>query len=297
MNIQYVGEGIKFMLDVCFDPSLGGMLIINRFNPELGEPGRDVVTLELYMDVGDLSDGVFSEKRKKAAAGLFKDQWLGKRSFVDKRHWDATINNLEIIRSRAVNGELIRIWYGPDADSCSSFLWLVSELQSCNAKISAVAFSDLAYELEPHCYNWVRTDLEDLALLAQAERAITHKQQANILLRWKNICASTLPLRIVLNGHVISVNEDYYDCMILESLPDEPFVPGYAMNAMMESIPTDLPYYFINRRMCDLFREYCDIVEQKKTGQGYLFDRLVFQKKMHPLGEMLPRRVKKCTPF
>ena len=54
------------MLDVCFDPSLGGMLIINRFNPKLGEPGRDVITLELYLDVGDLTDGVFSEKRKKA---------------------------------------------------------------------------------------------------------------------------------------------------------------------------------------------------------------------------------------
>ena len=50
------------MLDVCFDPSLGGMLLMERFNPQLGLPGRDVVTLELYLDVGDLTDGVFSEK-------------------------------------------------------------------------------------------------------------------------------------------------------------------------------------------------------------------------------------------
>ena len=270
------------MLDVCFDPSLGGRLIINRFNPKLGEPGRDVITLEVYLDVGDLTDGVFSEKRKKAAAGLFKDQWLGKRSFVDKRHWDATINSLEAIRTRAANGEHIRIWYGLDADSYASFLWLISELQDCDANISAIAFSDLAYELEPCCYNWVRTDWDDLLLFAQLDHTVTRTQQANISLRWKEICTSKLPLRIVLNGHVVSVNEDFYDRMILDCLPDKPFSPGYVMKVMMESIHTDLPYYFINRRMCNLFREYCEIVEQKENGQGYLFDRLIFRKKVNP---------------
>lgn len=283
MKLQYMEEEIQFMLDVCFDPSLGGMLIMNRFNSELGEPSRDVITLGLYLDVGDLTDGVFSEKRKKAAAGLFKDQWLGKRSFVDKRHWDATINHLEMIRNRAINGEHIRIWYGVDADSYSSFMWLVSELQNCNAYITAVAFGDLAYELEPHCYNWVRTDSKDLSLFLQAEHTLTYKQQTNISLRWKEICASKLPLRIVLNGHVVAVNEDYYDRMILDSLPDEPFVPGHAMRAMMNNTPTSLPYDFIIRRMCDLFREHCEIVEQKKNGQGFLFDQLVFRKKSNPL--------------
>lgn len=271
------------MLDVCFDPSLGGMLIINRFNPKLGEPGRDVITLELYLDVGDLTDGVFSEKRKKAAAGLFKDQWLGKRSFVDKRHWDATINNLEMIRKRAASGEHIRIWYGTDADSYSSFLWLVSELQSCDANISAVAFNDLAYELESHCYNWVRTDFEDLSLFAQSAHVVTSEQQTNMSLRWNEICASSLPLRIVLNGHIVPVSENFYDSMILDNLPNAPFVPGYVMKVMKENIPTDLPYYFINHRMCELFREYCVIVEQKENGQGYLFDRLIFKKKVNPL--------------
>ena len=247
------------MLDVCFDPSLGGMLIINRFNPKLGEPGRDVITLELYLDVGDLTDGVFSEKRKKAAAGLFKDQWLGKRSFVDKRHWDATINNLEMIRKRAASGEHIRIWYG------------------------TVAFNDLAYELESHCYNWVRTDFEDLSLFAQSAHVVTSEQQTNMSLRWNEICTSSLPLRIVLNGHIVPVSENFYDSMILDNLPNAPFVPGYVMKVMKENIPTDLPYYFINHRMCELFREYCVIVEQKEIGQGYLFDRLIFKKKVNHL--------------
>ena len=271
------------MLEVCFNPSLGGMLLINRFNPELGEPGRDVITLELYLDVGDLTDGVFSEKRKKAAAGLFRDQWLGKRSFVDKRYWDATIDSLEQIRNRATNGEHIRIWYGPDADSYSSFLWLVSELRECNPNISSVAFSDLAYELEPHCYNWARTNFDDLSLFVQSEHMVTPRQQINISMRWKEICTSTLPLRIILNGHIVPVHEDYYDCMIMGSLPDGPFAPGYAMSVMMENIPTDLPYYFINRRMCDLFRAHCEIVEQMKSDQGYLFDRMIFRKKVNPL--------------
>lgn len=267
------------MLDVCFDPCLGGALIIQRFNPELGEPGRNVLTMELYLDVGDLTDGIFSEKRKKAAAGLFKDQWLGKRSFVDKRHWDAAINSLDIIRNRAINGEHIRIWYGPDADSYSSFLWLVSELQDCNATISAVAFSDLAYELSHNCYNWVRTKLDDLSFLVKAEYTLTCEQQLNMSLRWKDICTSELPLRIVLNGHVVAVHEDYYDHMILDNIPDEPFTHTDVMMTMMRNIPTDLPYYFICRRMCDLFREHCEIVKQKEPGQGYLFDQLVFRKK------------------
>lgn len=267
------------MLDVCFNPSLGGMLIINRCNPALGETGRDVITLELYLDVGDLTDGVFSEKRKKAAAGLFKDQWLAKRSFVDKCHWDAVINSLETIRTRAASGEHIRIWYGHDADSYSSFLWLVSELQDCKANISAVAFSDLAYELEPHCYNWMRTDFDDLRLFTQLEHKVTRAQQANISLRWKEICTSTLPLRIVLNGQVVAVNDDFYDRMILDRLPNKPFTSSSVMKGMMEDICTDLPYYFINRRMCDLFRKHCDIVDQKENGQRYLLDRLVFKKK------------------
>lgn len=265
------------MLDVCFDPALGGMLIAGRFDPELGEPGRDVVTLELYMDVGDLSEGVFSEKRKKAAAGLFKDPWMGKRSFVDKRHWDAAVKSLELIRRRAVSGERVRIWYGPDADSCSSFLWLVSELQPGNANLSAVAFSDLAYELEAHCCNWVRASLEDLPLFVQTERVLTPRQQANIAQRWNTICSSTLPLRIVLNGSVVPVEEDYYDAMICSSLPDRPFMSGQVIGLMMKNYPADLPYYYLERRMCDLLRAHCEVVGEK-NGQGYLLDRLIFKK-------------------
>lgn len=271
------------MLDVCFDPSLGGMLLIERFNPELGTPGRDVVTLELYLDVGDLTDGVFSEKRKKAAAGLFKDQWMSKRSFIDKRHWDATVKRLEMICERARNGEHIRIWYGNDADSYSSYLWLVSELQHFNCEITAIAFNDTAYELEPHCYNWVRVNMKDLLLFAKSERRITIKQRANIAKRWRDICTHSHPLRIVLNGHVVSVNECYYDYMILENLPDKPFSAGYVMKTILENVTTDIPYYYINRRMCDLFREHCEIVDEKETGQGHLLDRLVFKKKLNPL--------------
>ena len=270
------------MLDVCFDPSLGGMLLMERFNPQLGLPGRDVVTLGLYLDVGDLTDGVFSEKRKKAAAGLFKDPWMGKRSFIDKRHWDATIKNFELICERAKNGERIRIWYGTDADSYTSYMWLVSELQQYDCKITAVGFNDLAYEIEPHCYNWVRTDADDLLLFVQAERIISSKQRINISKRWADICNHSHPLRIVLNGHVVSVDENYYDSMILENLPDKPFCAAQAMREMLNNITTDIPYYYINRRMCDLLREHCEIVGERGNGQGYLFDRLIFQKKSEP---------------
>lgn len=190
------------MLEVCFGDSCAGLL-------KIALRSSQVVSLTHLLDLGKISG----------------DLRLARRNFLDKFFYCTSkrmrrklekdfFDNVDRVVDAAKEGDTIRIWHADTASDECGLLMLASLLKDCDCDMVEVHVRDtfcvtmLDYiEVADNCDAWTKPITKDR--IEQLDR------------QWQRLIAEDGELRILENGEIKTVGEDYFDDYILQKMPTQ----------------------------------------------------------------------------
>lgn len=231
------------ILDVCFCGSFCGIMKVRKL------PDSKVVYLDLNLDVGDLTGGVFSDARKKAVNALYDDPWLYGEALYDEDFWCEQVDQLNLIKSHAKNGGKVRIWYSLDAEAMCPFLFLMSELRDTVCDLHAICLQMCPGHT---FFSWGMLDWDDIDRFLPFVRKILPEEIAIYAKQWDDLCSSPWMLRTYLNGAVTGVPVDFFDSLLLSPIQDEEFRMMDVLGILLTSMQGAFQYCFCKARLAEL---------------------------------------------
>ena len=167
----------------------------------LGGSGADIYCFDFLLHIGGIGDD-FLEERKRV---------LGRFDYVESEKLQCRIKGrlerLEEFCQRVGNGEELRIWFGADSEEKCGLLWLCYEMVRRDLPLDKVNFVKLSKEKlnsgELRDEEWSR--YAALQALMEPDEIRFYASQ------WKALREADAPLRVVMDGCVLSATEDFYD--------------------------------------------------------------------------------------
>lgn len=225
----------------------------------LGGKKEDVFAFPLDLDIGDIQkDGV-----------------------DDVRH------NLEAIRKRMAEGEAARIWYSEMPEEKCGLLWFLAQFFSWGfpAKVFGVKLPLWVWEDGKEVVT-LYSGWKDLSAGEWHQYLHLHLQKevpwtlvAYAARRWKELQAENAPLRVVLNGRVQGVAEDFYDAFIKKEIAaqEEVFGEGKLAAAVLQK-NCGVKIDWIARRITDMIQKG-ELEVLPMSEEGWSHDRRLKRKK------------------
>ncbi|WP_343249083.1 DUF3658 domain-containing protein [Diplocloster hominis] len=195
----------------------------------------DLAALSFVLSIGDIITPILSDHcpRKALIQHMYSDydystdpESVQEATIQTETYWQNCINDLEILKTRASNGEPVRIWYDNTPDSMCGLLYTSDLLCSLDCHVTAVPLS-------PWCPNgtssiiinsgWGEVPPEEYAGCLSREIELPKALLLSYSMEWQRLQKENSPLRAVVSGHVVSVAETFYDPFILREIPDGEF--------------------------------------------------------------------------
>ena len=138
-------------------------------------------------------------------------------------YWQNCLHDLEALKTRAANGEPVRIWYDNTPDSMCGLLYTSELLCSLDCRVTAVPLSPWC----PHGTGsivfhscWGEVPPEEYAVCLSREIELPKALLLSYSMEWQRLQKENSPMRAVVSGHVVSVSETFYDPFILSEITD-----------------------------------------------------------------------------
>ena len=187
-----------------------------------------IVCLAFMLDIGNIKEPVDSEYRKDLIFSMLNRHPWGSDPDIDAELKEAGrfyVNELERLKKFWDEGESVRIWYSDSPYSLCGLYFVCGLLKDRDNPVSAVKLPE--YEINSSgvtvlYQNWGEVCPEEFIEFLKYERLLT-REDINIYgCFWNKLAEENAPLRTVINGRMISVNEDFYDFLIWKHLTCEP---------------------------------------------------------------------------
>lgn len=210
----------------------------------LGGKREDVFAFPLDFDIGDIQkDGIdaacFKELQKQVRFSH------GRESFSTAEHiFEDARKSLEAIRKRMAEGEKMRIWYSDAPEEKCGFMWFLAQVFSWGfpAKVFGVKLPLWVWEdgeeVVTAYSGWKDVSAGEWHKYLHLQKEVPWTLITYAAQRWKELQAENAPLRVVLNGRVQSVAEDFYDVFIKKEIgaQEEVFGEGKLAAAVLQKI-------------------------------------------------------------
>lgn len=186
----------------------------------MGGNSADIFGLSLALSVGDISEDIPGKRRQQMLSWLFGAYPLHEGNEATTELFCSAKDALATICNRIKAGEALRIWYSTQPDDLCGLYWLMTQignLRSGKAQISLVKLPEWEVDElgntiqhsgwgEVHPGEWHRyLPLETPAPPTFCQGCATH---------WQALQKENAPLRAVLNGQLVSMEESLYDGFI-----------------------------------------------------------------------------------
>lgn len=193
----------------------------------MGGNAADVYGLQLELSIGDIADHQFELHRQQTLEHLFSiypnDEGLEASKDIMKR---ITLN-LKAIQKEVEEGQAVRIWYSNQPDELCGLYWFINQLRQWNKLENGVYLIKLPeWEISENGNMVQKFGWGDVApeewnhyLRWQQLASPSFKQYCNS--SWRNLQNENAPLRAILNGHLVSVQENIYDSFIHREIAQE----------------------------------------------------------------------------
>lgn len=174
----------------------------------LGGKETDIFCFDFVLNLGDIGEH-FIEARKH----VLKRFGYEEEDVVERRMRTA-LEQLEVFCQRVANGEETRVWLGNNAEELCGMTWLCHELIRRKLPCDKVNFVSLpkekltSGEVEEHMW----CEFAKLQTLMNPEEIQFHASQ------WEALKAADAPLRVAVDGCVLSATEDFYDEVIWQEI-------------------------------------------------------------------------------
>lgn len=215
---------------------------------------EEVICLGMMLDIGDINEAVDSDYRKELIYNMYAQEQWGKDSEMD-----AELKNLgnvyakELLRLKTYleKGESIRIWYSDSPYSCCGFYYLCKWLKPFHNAIWVVKLTEyrckgkriVSYQ------NWGEVAAEEFAAFLQYERKLSDEELNRYALLWSELVEENAPLRAVINGRVVGVNEDFYDFLIWKKLTKKPVKQARLIGDILGHYPISVGDWWYAKRI------------------------------------------------
>lgn len=194
------------VLNVCFSDSDCGLI--------------KMATLDVantIMSYTDLDYGYISDDFNKS-----RERWINE--FVDEKYKESFLKsyneNFNRIIKFAKKGNVIRIWVSDNPTSLCGFYHLVNSLKERNCKMIMIKQP----EEEGYSYNyWSLNDWNYIKKCLVLEKELSKEQIEYYSNEWIRLVNENTKLRIMLDGRIVSVEEDYFDEIIYNLSPEGEF--------------------------------------------------------------------------
>lgn len=188
---------------------------------------EEVVCLGFMLDIGNIKESVDSQYRKNLIYSMYAQNQYGRNPEIDeelKRTGKVYENELLRLRKYLEDGETIRIWYSDAPYSRCGFYSLCRMLQNYNNEVHVVKLPE--YVLRKTSIisyrNWGDVSAEEFAGFLSHERVLTKEEVRMYAMLWTELTEDNSPLRVVINGRITGVQDDFYDFLIWKRLTYKP---------------------------------------------------------------------------
>ena len=194
----------------------------------LGGSSNDVIGICFNLDIGSISDVVINENRKELIFEMLKSP-IGidnKQEEKSKEYWEDNIISLSRLKKCAQKGEHIRIWYSDAPYSLCGFHFVISILKEFQNMVSTVKLPE--YQIQGNktivSYStWGEISPEKFYRFLKFEKEISQIEKYYFAGKWSELQRENSYIRAVVNGKLVSVNEEFYDYYIRINIPDSEF--------------------------------------------------------------------------
>lgn len=216
------------MLEVVFSDSAAGSLKMAQNlkkgkNVLLAGRASDIFGFHLAYSIGDIDKDDIGEGRLRVLNWLFAIYPQGKQAA--KECYAGAKKQLQIIKERLCGSEeTVRLWYSDQPDEQCGFYWFMTQLGRWKIpaeRIFTVKLPDWEYYDKQNVIirnSWGEVSPEEWHRYLTLQRTVSQAFITGCMLRWKVLCEENAPLRIVLNGQLVSAPEDIYDSFIIREL-------------------------------------------------------------------------------
>ena len=191
-------------------------------NQETCHFGNCVISLYGMLDIGDIQSSVTSQCREKMLQKIILLAFPNKGVSIAAKDWHKYVTHYDTLLARAEAGEHVRIWYHDAPCSRCGFLSTVHMIAHTNCNISAIAVP-LGTDEDGSDVNTTWGDFSRSEIIKHLHLTQTLSPNEIKILsnKWVHLQQENAPIRIVLNGRLLSVPEEFYDQFILQNLAEQ----------------------------------------------------------------------------
>ena len=230
------------MIDVLFSDSAAGAL---------KEVKEDVYALVFLLDIGDLSKPI--ESRNELIVSLYSQIDF---EDVDEEELSAGISKayfegLEELEARLTNGVELRVWVSDTPSSILGLYHLCSILKAYDNSVYLLELPKHLVGVEGimGSTTWDEISPEGFRQCFGLERKLSKEEINRYSELWEVQVRNPYPLRILLNGQIVGVEEDYYDFLIERRLGEEPIEEARLIGELLHEYRIGINYYWYVKRI------------------------------------------------
>lgn len=215
------------MLEILFNESAAASLLIasrrGNISGDLARQREDILCFSLALGMGPIDEKGVGPSRLsllQKLTSIYPSQIAG----AARDMWENGRRSLSVLLSRAGEGEPIRIWAGNMPDEACGLCWLADELGSLgwgNLDVTSVRLP--AYWQRPDGIavafaHWGEISGSQWGVFSQMGEKLPANVLQALALHWRRLKRENAPLRAVVNGRLVSVEENFYDPFLLREL-------------------------------------------------------------------------------
>lgn len=204
----------------------------------LGGSTGDVVCIGLNFDIGDITGAVDSVERKREFTRVFGSVQFTVSEI--EQFFAAQREDCERLLIAAQAGEAIRVWISKAPFSACAFAFLCDALRNIDCNISTVSLPEYWISSEntlQSCTDWAELLPGQLYSFLSLERKLESPEKDRQSSLWNGLKSENAPLRALINGRLMSVPEDFYDHIIIKSIPDREFIMAQLIGTILGNHP------------------------------------------------------------
>lgn len=193
----------------------------------MGGNAADVYGIQLELSIGDIADHQFELHRQQTLEHLFSiypnDEGLEASKDIMKR----ITRNLKAIQKEVEEGQAVRIWYSNQPDELCGLYWFINQLRQWNKLENEVYLIKLPeWEISENGnmvqkFGWGDVAPEEWNHYLRWQQLASPSFKQYCISSWRNLQNENAPLRAILNGHLVSVQENIYDSFIHREIAQE----------------------------------------------------------------------------
>ena len=188
--------------------------------PMGGNPA-DVYCFSFSLSIGDISESIPGEKRIQVLEWLYSiyPNLEGDPAYIVSMMQRAK-DVLKEVCSRISAGESVRIWYSNQPDELCGMYWFMAQLNQMelqSGQVILVLLPDQEVDEDGNVVNhlgWGSVKLGEWHRHLNLQKAATSVFCKRCTAHWERLRQENAPLRVMLNGRLVSAQETLYDDFI-----------------------------------------------------------------------------------